>query len=750
MNLKNFFDELKRRNVIKVATAYAIAGWLIIQVAATVAPQLKFPEWVPSFITIMVLCGFPLALIFAWAFELTPDGLKKTGTVETSTDFKSSKSKKINTAIISVLSLAIVFLLVERIFFAQSKNSNDLYTEASIAVLPFVNMSDDKNNEYFSDGLSEELLNGLAKIDGMQVAGRTSSFSFKGKNEDLREIAKELNVEHVLEGSVRKDGDKIRITAQLIKADNGYHLWSETYDRELKSVFEVQEEISRMVVKELKLRILPEDELALSNLPTSNTAAYDYFLQATQKEVSRSAKDIEAAILLYKKAIEFDPEFSLAHSRLAIAYSLLNQYGNLRLEESSQLIDEHVNKALATGKDLGMAYLAQGMGYTDIPGEDSFKKAEVSYINALKYLPNNAYLRNAMMINYSNLGNREKQTENLLRAYELDPLSPPIASNVAGYYAYENKREKATEIVDKIIAKYPDYMPIIGIKLSMLADSPIGDLPAGFKLLHESLEKNPNDITLLKDMAQLCFDLDLIDVAVNYVEKLRLLYPNNLDVSGLVYQANSAKGKDQLNVDMMQTFVDRFGEVAIKGTADPTSRSYIAMKDYDKALSVIDNAFPEIKDGSIELDENSRFGLYNLVRITEIYVHILKKKGRFDDTKPYIIKLENYHNLDSTLSAPLDSLEIDQVSAKRDLSAARGDYDKMLTLTEYLYFNRKHRRYASEMFRTNVNLSYYAEEPKVLELQQRIIEDLHKMRAVVIDYLKTEEEWDEAWDAKLN
>ena len=214
MNIKKFFNELQRRNVFKVATAYAIAGWLIIQVAATIAPQLNFPEWVPAFITIITLCGFPIALIIAWAFELTPDGLKKSATVLPEKSVTKKTGKKLNRIIITVLSLAVVFLLIERFLLSPNYSNTAVegtLLEASIAVLPFMDMSPQGDQEYFSDGLSEELLNSLAKVKEMKVAGRTSSFKFKGQNENLTEIGEELKVNHILEGSVRKSGNRIRV-----------------------------------------------------------------------------------------------------------------------------------------------------------------------------------------------------------------------------------------------------------------------------------------------------------------------------------------------------------------------------------------------------------------------------------------------------------------------------------------------------------------------------------------------------------
>ena len=364
MNINNFIEELKRRNVFRVATAYAISGWLVIQVSDTVLPRIGVEETAINFIVTLVLIGFPMAILIAWFFEVTPEGVKKTEEVEEEDSIGVETGRKINRIAIISLSLVITLLITERIFFASTPVFVDEFANidnASIAVLPFLNMSADESNEYFSDGLSEELLNGLAKIEGMQVAARTSSFSFKGKNEDLRLVAEQLGVKHILEGSVRKDGDQIRITAQLIQANNGFHLWSETYDRELESIFAIQEEISRQVVQELKVRLLPDENAVLSSRPTEDIEAYNAFLEATQLESSRQPKDLETAIVKYKQAINLDPSFALAHARLAKAYSHLFDYGDLAYESMIELMNDHINKALIINDQLGQAYLAKAM-----------------------------------------------------------------------------------------------------------------------------------------------------------------------------------------------------------------------------------------------------------------------------------------------------------------------------------------------------------------------------------------------------
>jgi len=270
----SFFKELQRRNVFKVAAAYLIVGWLIMQAGEVMSPALNLPGWVNSMLAFFLILGFPLAMFFAWAFEMTPEGLKKEKDVDRSKSMTSATGKKLNNTITVVLVLALGLFAFDKFVLDPDRDAEEIATavqvateqqapvsdsaqaDNSIAVLPFVNMSSDPEQECFSDGLSEELLNLLAKIPELRVAARTSSFSFKDQSIEIPEIASRLKVVHILEGSVRKSGNQIRITAQLIQADSGYHLWSKTYDRELDNIFQIQDEIAAAVVDALKITLL--------------------------------------------------------------------------------------------------------------------------------------------------------------------------------------------------------------------------------------------------------------------------------------------------------------------------------------------------------------------------------------------------------------------------------------------------------------------------------------------------------------
>jgi len=325
----NLFNELKRRNVFRVGLVYLATGWLIAQVASLVAQWVGLPALFMQLLLLVLAIGFPLALVIAWLFELTPDGLKRTSEVDEATSIRPVTGRKLDRILIGVLALVVVALLADRFVFQRPVTAPQQAAapavatdQASIAVLPFANLSDDKQQDYFADGLSEELLNQLARLKDLRVIGRTSSFAFKGKNEDLRTIAKTLGVNHLLEGSVRKSGDDVRITAQLIRADDGSHVWSRTYDRKLDDVFAIQDDISMSVADALQVT-LGVGELTQIPGMTRDAAAYDEFLQANAILSASGVVDAgstEAGIGHLEKAVAIDPKFAVAWLKLSQVY----------------------------------------------------------------------------------------------------------------------------------------------------------------------------------------------------------------------------------------------------------------------------------------------------------------------------------------------------------------------------------------------------------------------------------------------
>ena len=303
--MPGLIQELKRRNVLKVGAAYIVLAWLVAQVADLASDTFDAPAWFMKMLVTVLALMLPLVLFFAWAYELTPEGLKKEKEVDRSQSITRETGRKLDFVIIGVLLVALGYFAVDKFYLVPAQHAEqqaaakDDAGEAtkSIAVLPFVNMSEDVSNEYFSDGISEEILNAIAKVPELQVAGRTSSFAFKGENQDLREIGKTLGVDHILEGSVRKAGAKVRITAQLIRVDNGFHLWSDSYDRQLDDVFAIQDEIANAILAQLKAHLVDGDTAVVAAQRT-NSEAYDLYLLAKQRMYERKRLALEDAAQL--------------------------------------------------------------------------------------------------------------------------------------------------------------------------------------------------------------------------------------------------------------------------------------------------------------------------------------------------------------------------------------------------------------------------------------------------------------------
>ena len=305
----SFFAELKRRNVVRVGIAYVVIGWLLAQIAELAFDAFGAPDWVLKSVLVMLLLGLPLVLFIAWAFEITPEGVKREKDVDRSQSITRQTGRKIDRLIIGVLAIAVGFLLLDKFYLVESPATVDeiVATESqSIAVLPFVNMSGDE--DYFADGLSEELLNLLAKIPDLKVAGRTSSFTFKGMNRDLREIGDALDVTTVLEGSVRRSGERLRITAQLINVADGYHIWSETYNRQMADIFDIQDDVAGAITDALQLHLTPG-----SDRPTQNAEAYALYLEALALQTYANADDVNLAQEFLDRAIALDPQFARAY-----------------------------------------------------------------------------------------------------------------------------------------------------------------------------------------------------------------------------------------------------------------------------------------------------------------------------------------------------------------------------------------------------------------------------------------------------
>lgn len=432
--MSGFLNELKRRNVVRVGVAYVLIAWLIAQVAELALDSFEAPGWVIKSVLLLLALGLPVALFFAWAFEITPEGLKKEKDVDRSQSVTHNTGRKLNSVIIGVLILAVGLLLADK-FLMQSEVAPNTSVSApvaraavsnSIAVLPFVDMSPNKDQEYFTDGLTENLLHALAQIRELKVAGRTSSFAFKGKNTDLRDIGQQLNVGSILEGSVQKAGGKIRITTQLINTDDGYHLWSKTFDRDLEDIFSVQDEIAGAVASALKKSLLGDRSATIS---TNNFEAYNAYLLGLSHLNNATQANWDIAIEQFQNALTIDPNMALAWAGLSRAYSKKTGFST-NFEAGYAQAREAALKAIELDPNLADAYLA--LSNVQSSHDWDWDGAQASLDRASELRPSDPDIVVGLAILKRIRGDAESAIDDIEQALAQDPLNVTLLRSYVG------------------------------------------------------------------------------------------------------------------------------------------------------------------------------------------------------------------------------------------------------------------------------------------------------------------------------
>jgi adenylate cyclase len=479
----SFFEELKRRNVVRMALLFGVAAWLLLQMTDVLSSLLPVPEWAGSLVVMLLILGFPLTLIFSWVYEMTPEGLKREKDVDRSSSVMHATGRKIDILIVTLLGFAIAAVAVDRLMPEDSliveKPMVKAVTDRSIAVLPFVNMSDDPNNEYFADGISEEILNLLANIPELQVTSRSSAFSFKGQNVDVPTMAATLNVAHVLEGSVRKSGDQLRITAQLIRVATDTHLWSETYDRELKNVFEIQDEIAATVATAMEVALLGKKP----SVTETNPDAYALYLQGQQYARQFTSESSNQAVTLFKQSLEIDPGYAPARENLGTTYFYQTiVWGLLTYENGNELARLAYQQALDADPDYGRAYA--GLGRIEMFYDWDFVAAARHLRQALALSPGDATILSAAARLEMTLGRIDEAIDLYRRVNELDPLFGHIGLGTALYVG--GQHEEAADWFRTGMSLYPgrasQHYRLSRILLAQ------GDLDAALETIQEELD----------------------------------------------------------------------------------------------------------------------------------------------------------------------------------------------------------------------------------------------------------------------
>jgi TolB-like protein len=453
VGLMSFLNELRRRNVIRVGVAYLVATWMLLQITDVLSTILELPASAGKLIFVVLVIGFIPALICSWVYEMTPDGLKRDSGALADASTNRYTARKLDRITIVLLIIVGGIVLFDRFLpesgeqAAVATSENETLPVAtleqqqpasvaiaddrqSVAVMPFVNMSDDESNEYFSDGISEELLNVLVRVQSLRVPSRTSSFTFKGSDKKLSEIGSELGVEHVLEGSVRKAGDRIRVTAQLIEVATDTHLWSETYTRELKDIFAIQDEIAQAIVEALQVTLTGADQQTLNAHSTSNVEAYNEFLVGVHYWNIRSSESLRRAIEHLKTAVELDADFDEAWAALAATYALFPEYGAGTIDDSIPLAREALKKALSINPDSARALAVSGLIKANF--DYDWQGANSDFARAVMLEP--GYATGHQW--YAEALNQQRRTEEALvqlqAARIADPLSV-VVRHVPGY-----------------------------------------------------------------------------------------------------------------------------------------------------------------------------------------------------------------------------------------------------------------------------------------------------------------------------
>ena len=506
---RKLWEELRRRSVIRAAIVYAVVGWVVIEVASVVLPSLDLPQWSVKLVVVLVGLGFPIAIIMGWMFDASPQGLRRTPPAGAPAPTPGASPPS------------------ARAHAAPAAATAELHKPAAgdgdrraIAVLPFVNMSGQPDNEYFSDGISEEILNLLSKLPQLKVASRTSAFNFKGKNVGIPAVARELGVSAVLEGSVRRAGDQVRITAQLIDAESDSHLWSETYDREMKDVFAIQDDIAHSIVKALQVTLTPRERRAIQFVATSDPQAYDYYLRGRSYLYSMARRDYEHAIRMFEQAITVDSKYALAYAGMADAYSHLYRYMDAS-RENAQQANRASELAVVLDPDSAEAHASRGLALFIA---EKYDEAEREFDKAIALNPNLFEAWYYYGLASSSRGHFERAAELYSRASEVNPsdYQAPIFLAQA-YHSLGRKHDEmkvrlgALSIIDRHLRLNPHDTRALYFGAGNFWR--VGERAKATELAERALKQDQNEPVVLYNVACVYAEQGNSERAIDLLEK---------------------------------------------------------------------------------------------------------------------------------------------------------------------------------------------------------------------------------------
>jgi TolB-like protein/Tfp pilus assembly protein PilF len=481
MNPKTFFGELKRRNVYKVAVAYAVASWLLIQIATQVFPFFEIPNWAVRLVVLLLVLGFPVALILSWAFEITPEGIKRESEIAPEKSMTRTTGRRIVglTVVVAILAAGLfAFQLLrskntvaprQTVIAARNEAATGQEIAAkSIAVLPFDNLSDDKANAYFAEGIQDEILTRLSKIAALKVISRSSTQKYKSAPDNLREVGKQLGVANLLEGSVQKIANAVHVNVQLIRAATDEHLWAESYNRKLDDVFGVEGEVASAIADQLNAKLSGSEQKAVTDKPTQNATAYDAYLRGLSIEHDQYGYEgYQRAAEAYAQAVQLDPKFALAWARLAVLRSFLYFNSVNRNVNTPAAVKDAADSAMALASEAGESWIAKGAYHYRVLRD--FEGAVAAYKEAQRRLPNNSFVLQNLGFVQRRVGRWQEAEINFHKALELDPRDISLLSALGGeFYLYLRRFDDARGLLERALEIAPDSETAHAINASIL------------------------------------------------------------------------------------------------------------------------------------------------------------------------------------------------------------------------------------------------------------------------------------------
>jgi len=461
----SLFRELKRRNVVRVGIAYIVLGWVALQVGDVLFDTFEAPAWVGKSLAVVILLGFPFACLFAWAFELTPEGIKKTEDVDRSQSITHSTGRRLDFVIIAALVIALGYFIWDRQHTFEPDAATATTSDKSIAVLPFVNMSSDEEQEWFADGLTEEILNSLARTPDLLVASRTSSFQYKGQNADISKIATALGVAHILEGSVRRGGDRLRVTAQLIRASDGFHLWSDTFDRKPEDVIEIQENVAIEIANALKTAMDPDALKKMVSSGTSSVAAYEAYLEGLALEgrvgATGNVASWNEALAAFDRAVKIDPNFALAHWHRALFWETQlgitdvgSENSNLDREARLAMYRQVIDATIAAEPDPVRALRYRG---AKARGELQFLESLDLLAEYVEAYPNDIEGLQALIEAIGTIRDAARARSYVQRVYQIGHDDPITLNGLINNLLFVGLVDDAVALARDVIKRYPQH-----------------------------------------------------------------------------------------------------------------------------------------------------------------------------------------------------------------------------------------------------------------------------------------------------